>query len=50
MRLVSDGGMRPIDAGRLARTREEATALLHMEIRGSLGGRYSTAIKVLTLR
>jgi predicted dinucleotide-binding enzyme len=51
MRLVSDGGMRPIDAGRLARARElEATALLHMEIQGSLGGRYTTAIKVLTRR
>jgi hypothetical protein len=35
----------------LARARElEATALLHMEIQGSLGGRYTTAIKVLTRR
>ncbi|MGZ6590028.1 MAG: hypothetical protein ACXVHX_37995, partial [Solirubrobacteraceae bacterium] len=34
MRLIGDGGMRAIDAGRLARARElEATALLHMESR-----------------
>jgi predicted dinucleotide-binding enzyme len=32
MQLVSDGGMRPIDAGPLTRARElEAMALLHVE-------------------
>ena len=47
MRLVCDGGMRSIDAGRLARARElEAMALLHMEIQGSHGTRFASAIKV----
>jgi predicted dinucleotide-binding enzyme len=47
MQLVSDGGMRPIDAGRLARARElEATALLHMEIQGPHGTHFSSALKV----
>jgi 8-hydroxy-5-deazaflavin:NADPH oxidoreductase len=46
-RLVCDGGMRSIDAGRLARARElEAMALLHMEIQGSRGTRFASAIKV----
>jgi 8-hydroxy-5-deazaflavin:NADPH oxidoreductase len=49
MQLIHDGGMRPLDAGRLARARElEATALLHMEIQGTLDARYASAIKVLT--
>jgi predicted dinucleotide-binding enzyme len=39
--------MRSIDAGRLARARElEAMALLHMEIQGSRGTRFASAIKV----
>ncbi len=47
--LIRDGGMRALDAGRLARARElEATALLHMEIQGTLDARYASAIKVLT--
>jgi predicted dinucleotide-binding enzyme len=47
MRLVSDGGMRGIDAGRLNRARElEATALLHMEIQGTRGTAFASAIKV----
>jgi predicted dinucleotide-binding enzyme len=51
MQLIGDGGMRAIDAGRLARARElEATALLHMEIQGALDARYASAIKVLTPR
>lgn len=50
MRPIGDGGMRPIDAGRLARARElEATALLHMEIQGALDGRYAAAIKSMAL-
>jgi 8-hydroxy-5-deazaflavin:NADPH oxidoreductase len=49
MQLIHDGGMRALDAGRLARARElEATALLHMEIQGTLHARYASAIKVLT--
>jgi hypothetical protein len=48
MRLVADGGMRGIDAGRLARARElEATALLHMEIQGPRHTGYATALKVV---
>src|SRR6202000_1914299 len=47
MRLASDGGLRAIDAGRLRRSRElEALALLHMEIQGSRGTRFVSAIKV----
>lgn len=49
MQLIHDGGMRALDAGRLARARElEATALLHMELQGTLDARYASAIKVLT--
>jgi predicted dinucleotide-binding enzyme len=49
MQLIHDGGMRALDAGRLARARElEAMALLHMEIQGTLDARYASAIKVLT--
>jgi hypothetical protein len=48
MQLVSDGGMRAIDAGRLERARElEAMALLHMEIRGSQRTAFASAIKVV---
>ena len=46
--LARDGGMRPIDAGRLARARElEALALLHMEIQGSLATRFASAIEIV---
>jgi 8-hydroxy-5-deazaflavin:NADPH oxidoreductase len=48
MGLASDGGLRAIDAGRLRRARElEALALLHMEIQGSRGTRFVSAIKVV---
>jgi 8-hydroxy-5-deazaflavin:NADPH oxidoreductase len=48
MRLATDGGMRGIDAGRLSRARElEAMALLHMEIQGSRGTAFASAIKVI---
>jgi predicted dinucleotide-binding enzyme len=48
MQLASDGGMRAIDAGRLARARElEAMALLHMEMQGSRGTRFASALKVI---
>lgn len=49
MQLIHDGEMRSLEAGRLARARElEATALLHMQIQGTLAARYASAIKVLT--
>lgn len=48
IKLVTDGGMRPIDAGRLRRARElEAMALLHMEIQGSRHTGFASAIKVI---
>jgi predicted dinucleotide-binding enzyme len=48
MRLASDGGLRAIDAGRLRCSRElEALALLHMEIQGSRGTRFASAIKAV---
>jgi hypothetical protein len=46
--LVVDGGMRPIDAGGLARARElEALGYLHMVVQGSLGTAFGSAVKVL---
>jgi predicted dinucleotide-binding enzyme len=46
--LVRDGGLRPVDAGRLARARElEALGYLHMAIQGSLGTDFASAVKVL---
>jgi predicted dinucleotide-binding enzyme len=46
--LVSTGGMRPIDAGRLVRSRElEATALLHMEIQATHATAFASAIKII---
>lgn len=46
--LVEDGGLRPIDAGPLARARElEAAGLLHMTVQGTLGTGFGTALKVL---
>jgi 8-hydroxy-5-deazaflavin:NADPH oxidoreductase len=48
MQLVSDGGMRAIDAGPLRRARElEATALLHMEVQRSRNPMFASAIKVI---
>jgi predicted dinucleotide-binding enzyme len=47
-RMVVDGGLRPIDAGPLARARElEALGLLHMVVQASLGTRFGSALKVL---
>jgi predicted dinucleotide-binding enzyme len=47
-RLVSDGGMRPIDTGPLRRARElEAFQLLHMTLQGPLGLDWASAIKLL---
>ncbi len=45
---VSDGGMRAVDAGKLARARElEAMALLQMQIQGSHGTGFAPALKVI---
>jgi 8-hydroxy-5-deazaflavin:NADPH oxidoreductase len=47
-RLVRDGGMRTVDAGRLARARElEAAGYLHMAVQGALGTSFASALKVL---
>jgi predicted dinucleotide-binding enzyme len=46
--LVVDGGLRPIDAGPLARARElEALGYLHMAVQGSLGTGFASAVKLL---
>ncbi len=57
--LVTDDGMRAIDAGHLEPAREleamhlerarelEAIALLHMELQGSRGTRFASAIKIV---
>ena len=47
-RLVSDGGMRPIDAGALARARELAgLGYLHMAVQPTLGTAFASAVKVV---
>jgi 8-hydroxy-5-deazaflavin:NADPH oxidoreductase len=47
-RLIEDGGMRPIDAGGLARARElEAVGYLHMAVQGTLGTHFASAVKLL---
>jgi NADPH-dependent F420 reductase len=46
--LASDGGLRPLDAGPLARARElEALGYLHMALQEALGTGFGSAIKVL---
>jgi 8-hydroxy-5-deazaflavin:NADPH oxidoreductase len=46
--LVRDGGMRPIDAGALARARElEALGYLHMVVQAPLGTHFASAVKVV---
>jgi predicted dinucleotide-binding enzyme len=46
--LVRDGGLRPIDAGPLARARElEAAGLLHMSVQAALGTAFGSALAVL---
>jgi predicted dinucleotide-binding enzyme len=46
--LARDGGLRPIDAGALARARElEALGFLHMAIQPSLGTVFASAVAVL---
>jgi predicted dinucleotide-binding enzyme len=47
--LVKDGGMRPIDAGTLARARElEAVGYLHMVIQAPLGTGFASAVKIIS--
>jgi predicted dinucleotide-binding enzyme len=47
-RLGRDGGMRPVEAGSLARARElEALGYLHMVIQGPLGTDFASSVKVL---
>jgi predicted dinucleotide-binding enzyme len=46
--LAEDGGLRPIDAGPLARARElEALGFLHMALQEPLGTGYGSTVKVL---
>jgi|SRR5215210_825126 len=47
--LVTDAGLRPIDAGPLRRARElEALGYLHMAIQQPLGSNFASAVKVVT--
>ena len=47
--LVRDGGLRPVDAGPLARAHElEALGYLHMALQGSLGTGFASTVKVLS--
>ena len=46
--LVEDGGLRPVDAGPLARAHElEALGFLHMALQEPLGTGYGSTIKIL---
>lgn len=46
--LVTDGGMRAIDAGPLSRARQiEAMQLLHITLQGTLGTNWGSTIKIL---
>ena len=46
--LVTDGGMRPVDAGPLRRARElEALGYLHMTLQQALGTGFGSTVKVL---
>ena len=47
--LIEDGGLRPVDAGPLARARElEAAGLLHMGVQEPLGSGFQSALKIVT--
>jgi predicted dinucleotide-binding enzyme len=47
--LVRDGGLRPVDAGPLARAHElEALGFLHMALQGPLGTGFTSTVKVLS--
>jgi len=46
--IVTDGGMRPIDAGPLSRARQiEGMQLLHIVTQGTLGTNWGSTIKIL---
>ncbi len=46
--LARDGGMRPLDAGPLSRSRQiEAMQFLHITLQGTLGANWGSAIKIL---
>jgi len=46
--LVTDGGMRPVDAGPLSRARQiEGMQLLHIVTQGALGTNWGSALKIL---
>ena len=48
-RIVTDGGLRPIDAGPLKRAREiEAIGYLHMAIQQPLGTGFASTVKILS--
>ena len=48
-RIVSDAGLRPIDAGALKRARElEALGYLHMTLQQGLGTNFGSTVKVLS--
>ncbi|HEV3363061.1 MAG TPA: NADPH-dependent F420 reductase [Acidimicrobiia bacterium] len=47
--LARDGGLRPVDAGRLARAHElEALGFLHMALQEPLGTGFTSTVKVLS--
>jgi predicted dinucleotide-binding enzyme len=47
-RLAESGGLRPVDAGPLARARElEALGYLHMTVQQSLDTGFASAVKVI---
>lgn len=47
--LAKDGGMRPIDAGPLSRSRQiEAMQFLHISLQGSLGTNWGSTVKILS--
>ncbi|NJC95829.1 MAG: NADP oxidoreductase [Anaerolineales bacterium] len=47
--LVTDGGMRPVDAGPLSRARQiEGMQLLHIVTQGTLGTNWGSALKILS--
>jgi NADPH-dependent F420 reductase len=47
--LVTDGGMRPIDAGPLSRARQiEGMQFLHIVTQGTLGTNWGSALKILS--
>ena len=47
--IVTDGGMRPVDAGPLSRARQiEGMQLLHITLQNTLGTNWGSALKILS--